>query len=306
MLGLLVLFSVAGALVAAAITLAGIRFLTHPKRITFATMVAYGLPTSPMDLGFPFEERTLKARDGIAIPAWITQGQDAAGPICVMSHGWADSRFGSITPLQAIVPVVSQAWMYDLRGQGESPAPASLLGTTEVEDLLDILEVIAKEQPHKKVVLIGFSMGAGISIAAAARTAKEPNRYPDVIGVIGDGVYRLGMQPIEGYTKVNKLPRQPFMFLIKRHLMFWYASDEAFDRARHAQGLNCPLLLMHGDLDEICPLSAAREIAAAAPKARLEIFTDASHLDLYAREPDRYEDLIQRFVKKVAASEQPF
>ncbi len=306
MIGLFVLFVLAGALVVAFITLAGLRFLTHPRRVTFATMVAYGLPTSPMDLGYLFEERTLKARDGLAIPSWIVQGQDATGPITIMSHGWADSRFGMITPLQTLIPVCSQVWMYDLRGQGESPAKASRLGTTEVEDLLDLLEIIAREQPDKAVVLMGFSMGEGISIAAAARTAKEPHRYARVLGVIGDGGYRLGMQPIEGYAKVNSLPTVPYMFLIKQHLAFWYCSDAAFDRVNHAKGLACPLLLLHGDKDKICPITASREILAAAPKAHLEVFSDAGHLDLYAREPDRYEALVRGFVKKVAAGEEPF
>ncbi len=306
MLGLLVLFIVAGALCVAAITLAGLRFLTHPKRVTFATMVAYGMPTSPMDLGHAFEDRTLKAGDGTPIVAWLVAGGDAAGPVVVKTHGWADSRFGMLTPLQAVVGVSSRVWMYDLRGQGESPAPASRLGTTEVEDLLCVLEEVHRESPDRPVVLMGHSMGAGISIAAAARAAKEPERYGHIIGVIGDGGYRLGMQPIEGYARANGLPMFPFMFLIKRHLSFWYCSDAAFDRVGHAKGLKCPLLMLHGDLDPVCPVGAAKEIVEASPKGKLEVFEGAGHQDLYMREPDRYEALVQGFVKAVAAGREPF
>jgi 2,6-dihydroxypseudooxynicotine hydrolase len=58
---------------------------------------------------------------------------------------------------------------------------------------------------------------------------------------------------------------------------------EARERARGidltgiAERVECPLLVVHGKLDPISPLSDAERVARAAPTARLVVFEDGNH-----------------------------
>jgi pimeloyl-ACP methyl ester carboxylesterase len=69
-----------------------------------------------------------------------------------------------------------------------------------------------------------------------------------------------------------------------------------FDRAAHAAGLRVPLLLIHGDQDEVCPFEDARAISAACPGARLVNVDGAGHHSLWTTPVNR-----DRFLPDVVA-----
>ena len=49
------------------------------------------------------------------------------------------------------------------------------------------------------------------------------------------------------------------------------------DRSACLRKLRMPALVLHGDADPVIPVSAARQIATAVPKARLEIVESMGH-----------------------------
>jgi 3-oxoadipate enol-lactonase len=293
MLGLAVLFLVAAVLLLLGFSAAAVHRMTHPRRLTYATAIGRNLPASPADVGLDFVEESLTFSDGSRTPLWIVRGRNASGPIVILTHGWADGRYGVLAWCDLVADFASTMVLYDLRGQGESSAPMSELGTAEVDDLLALAAHVARED--RPIVLIGLSMGAGISIAAAAR---EPGL---VAGVIGESAYRRGMQPVVGFFRINHWPIWPFYHLIGLWLTLRFTSDKRFDRAAHAARLRCPLLLLHGGQDPIAPVEAAREIAAAAPNAKLVVFDEASHLDLVKIDPARYREALAAFFTEIAS-----
>lgn len=292
MIGLLILLAVAAGAIIALISGATIYRVTHPPRLTYAVALARQLPTSPAELGLPFLERQFRLPDGMTTPGWIIHGSQLTGPVIVLTHGWGDSRYGTLGWAKLLAPLASSVVLYDLRGQGESPYPRSHLGTTEVDDLLAIVDQV--EAGRRPVVLLGASMGAGISIAAAAQAPRR------IAGVIGEGAYRHGMEPIVGFFRINKWPVLPFYLPVGLHLWFWYTSPARFDRAGHAAKLQCPLLLLHGTADPISPCASAEQIARAAPRGKLERFDGGGHLDLAACDPGRYLAAIEGFLKALA------
>ena len=287
MLGILFSFAVVAVLLVALGSAGTIYRLTHPPRLTYAIALAKGIPTHPAELGLRGSERTFDLPDGSRTPAWIMEGEASNGPIVVITHGWGDSRFGGLAWAPLVAPFASRVVAYDLRGQGESTATKCMLGTTEVDDLLAIIDQVKSE--GRPIVLFGASMGAGISIAAAA---KVPGK---IIGVIGDGAYREGMEPVVGFFRENRWPVSLVYLPVGAHLAFWYSSPKQFDRARHAAKLQCPLLLLHGDADPICPFTSAEAIANAAPHGKLVRFEGGGHLDLAATDPERYLEALREF-----------
>lgn len=307
LLGVLILFFAAAALIVAVATLATLHRLAHPPRVSYGAALARRLPVSPDDVGLPFVERELRASDGTPISVWIIQpSHDAAStpvdavpapprPVLVLTHGWADSRYGVLSLTQFLAPLFDAIVLHDLRGHGDSPHQRCTLGETEIDDLIAIVDQV-DDQRHP-IVLMGASMGAGISIVAAARLGQR------IAGVIGDSAYRLPMEPIVSFFRQCGYPPYPVLWFVHAHLWFWNRASRCFDRADHARRLACPLLLLHGVNDPICPLASARAIAHAASQGTLIEFPQSAHLDLATTDPGRYLEAVRAAVHNMTKPE---
>lgn len=267
--------------------------LSHPPRTTLGRAIARGLPADPGDMGLPFDETVLQLSDGRTTPAWILPGHDADGPVILVTHGWGDSRYGAQLWVPLLLPHASRIVVYDMRGHGDSAAPTSRCGLVEPDDLLALADQIAA----RRFVFFGYSMGACVSLVAAAKDAQAARDR--VVGVIGDGIYRRWDEPVVGMFRLRRWPRQPMMWLAGLWMRATSAEFRRFDRAGWAAKLGCPLLLLHGGDDPICPYDSAAEVAAAAPRCELVTFHGGGHLDLAEGDPDRYRDALCRFFEVI-------
>ncbi|MCC7192279.1 MAG: alpha/beta fold hydrolase [Phycisphaeraceae bacterium] len=299
MAGLFILFLVAAGLLVISISAATVYLMTHPRRLTYAVAIGRGWATSPAELGLEHDEEIFSFADGERTPVWKIKGKKEDGPVVIITHGWGDGRYGVLPWVEQFADFASSIVAYDLRGQGESSAAASRLGTTEVGDLLELVAHVS--ETNRLVVLVGLSMGAGISIAAAARNPDN------IAGVIGESAYRRGMQPVAGYYHINRWPLWPFYHLVGLWLVLRYSSDRAFDRARHAAQLHCPLMLLHGAMDPISPMIAARQIVEAVAEGRGQLveFENGAHLDLMKIEPERYREVVTIFFAGLNTAAEP-
>jgi pimeloyl-ACP methyl ester carboxylesterase len=253
--------------------------LTHPPRRTFATAVSRGRPGTPeqLDARPAFEEWTFISR-GLELPVWDIKGglPPGEGPTVVMTHGWGDSRIGALSRVPAVMPHCSRLILWDLPGHGEAPGRSSL-GAREVQDLLALIGRV--REPGVRLVLMGWSLGAGISIEAAARGAPE-----DVAGVIAEAPYRFPWTPARNVLRLRRLPYR-WNLMPALWCVGWDVGAgpnwRGFDRAGHASHLGCPLLVIHGTLDEVSPVEDGRKIATAAPLGRLLELPEAGHYGLW-------------------------
>jgi fermentation-respiration switch protein FrsA (DUF1100 family) len=56
---------------------------------------------------------------------------------------------------------------------------------------------------------------------------------------------------------------------------------DAYPSLRRVENLKCPLLILHGDRDDLVPVAHGRALFAAAPEPkRLEILEGAGHNDI--------------------------
>lgn len=266
-----------------------IYILTHPPRRTYASAVARGKPADPSELPPPlgprrFERWTFQSR-GLSFPAWDVAGDLPRGPTIILSHGWGDSRIGGLSRIPHLAPHASRLILWDLPGHGESPSTTSL-GTREVDDLLALIQRV--REPNLEIILYGWSLGAGISIAAAAKGVNE--RTCRISAVIAEAPYRLAPTPARNVLREKSLPASwnipPAFWLLGLDFGVgprWQRKGP-FDRAALAARLTCPLLVLHGDQDTICPIDDGKAIAEAAPSATLAIIKNAGHQGLFTDE----------------------
>lgn len=292
--------------------------LTHPPRRSYGWAVARGLAGDPLELApaapglksLSFESWNLQ-HDGITLPVWDVRGHDESGPVFVLTHGWGDSRTVMLGRAQALATMASRIVLWDLPGHGDSTRNArSTLGAHEHLALLSLLDRL---QPTRPVVLYGYSLGAGVSLAAAAQSRERGSSTIAIAGVIAEAPYCLPRTPARNVlmqrgfpTLVNLPAAMLYAGLRAGQGATWLSSAPAFDRAAIAKTLGqpparaMPLLILHGDRDAICPLVDAQAIARAHGHATLHVVSGAGHLNMWTQDQARSDaaGAVERFVRE--------
>ncbi len=297
LLGLLALLGIGFVVFVVAMILHTARSLSRPPRRTYASAVSRNIPGDPSELATPraFESRAVCV-GRLELPIWDIPGDTPGGPSVVLTPGWADSRVGALARLDAFVPAAKRVIAWEPPGLGEC-AGRCHLGTREVGLLAALLDA---ECAGERVVLAGWSMGAGISIALASEAPTS------VAGVVAEAPYRLPQTPARGVMRARGMP-----MLFNLAPAFWLIGARngvgpawrGFDRAVLAERVRAPLLVLHGTGDPVCPVSDGREIAAAASDGTVVETRDGGHNDLWTAPEFREIQLeaVQRFMSDAAA-----
>lgn len=302
MLGLLTLFAIAYGLLISIGAVAIVWQMNRPRRKTLGVALAMGGAADPADLEMTGEEATFNLADGSASPGWIIQGQAADGPAAVVVHGHRDSRFGSLYRAQMLQRYCSTIAIFDLPGHGDAAAGRCLMGGREADDVRAVVEGLPDAlRVGRPLVLLGYSMGATIVIKAAAK-------YPEMIeggGVIACAPYRWWDEGLRGQMKRRNLPAWPMVAVVglilrvSSRLKCPLGEHPGFDRAADAGRLAAPLLVLHGDADTVCPLSAGKAIAQAAPHGELVVIADGTHNQLLGVDYETVHAALSGFFEKL-------
>lgn len=269
--------------------LMSVRLLTRPPRRTYASALARGKPGDPSELDAPRAFRAWTFEHGGAhLPVWDIEGDQnnrASAPICVMVHGWGDSKLGALPRLPGVMGWARSVVAFDLPGHGESSSGGTTLG---VRDPDVVAALVQRGVPAgSPVVLLGWSLGAGAAIAAARKLIEQNVR---VVGVIAENPYRVAYTPARNVLRFYAMPWRfnlgPALALVGLRLGVGHGRGgrawRGFDRVEHAAGLRCPLLVLAGEQDVICPPEDGRQIAAVAPAGTFRAYPGKGHNDLWS------------------------
>ena len=236
--------------------------------------------------------------------------------VAVNGINLAYTRLGKGTPLMLVhgFPLDSSSWnelipylkdhfdliLPDLRGFGKSTtveAPYTL--SDMADDLAGLLDHLGVE----KTALAGHSMGGYISLAFAKKypqrvsglglvasqaAADAPEgkerRYKTAADVAekGVGVVVEAMTPklsadvrVQGFVRgvIERQSKQAVIGALK-------AMAVREDSLQILSSFDFPLVLIHGDTDQLIPLERAKEIKSANPSARLLELKGAGHMPM--------------------------
>jgi len=282
MAGLFLLLAIGFAVYAAFLVVSTLLTLQYPPRRTYAWAVSRKLPGDPGEMTPPLDfQRFEFSSRGRKLIAWDIKGLRSDGPLVVLTHGWSDSKVGAISRVHALAPLASRLIAWDLPGHGESDG-ACELGFREAEDLLQLLDSVESHR-DSPIVLMGWSLGAGVSLVAAAKFR--------LAGVILEAPYRFAQTPAMNVMRARGSPWRlnlpAALWLVRKRAGIKHHDWRAFDRAERAKAVQCPILVMHGSDDMICPGADASVIAAAAPQAKLVEIAGARHNDMWTKEACR-------------------
>jgi pimeloyl-ACP methyl ester carboxylesterase len=284
----MIIFLVGFIIFGAAVTTLTYRGLTRPPRRTYASAVARSRPGDPGEVGpadggpLHFEEWDFQT-GGVNVRVWDIRGDAPDGPCFILTHGWGDSKIGALSRVAALRSVGSRFIAWDLRGHGESGG-TSALGAIEDSDLIELIGRIGTPSP---LVLLGWSMGAGISIEAASR-------HPEgILAVIAEAPYRMADTPARNMLRSIAMPSGPNLSIALSIIglfnarNFFARGSMCVDRVIPSGMLRCPLLVLHGEHDDISPLPDGVEIAAAAKQGTFVRIDGAAHDGLWTNANSR-------------------
>jgi uncharacterized protein len=217
-------------------------------------------------------ERWLTTADGVRLHAWHAVAPVGA-PTLVWSHGNAGNIADRAPVLQALAARGLGVLAYDYRGYGRSGGTPSEAGVyRDVEAAYDSVAF-----PAARLVAFGESLGGAVSIHLA--TVR-----PCAAVVV-----------VSTFTTMRDVAR--FHYGLAGLL-----AGSGFDSLRHVRGVHVPVLVAHGDEDEVVPYALGEALFAAAgePKRFLHL-PGAHHNDVF--EQTTLLDAIADFARAAAAAQ---
>jgi pimeloyl-ACP methyl ester carboxylesterase len=299
-MGLLLLFLYSFLLLSVLGAAAMTWMVLRPPRRSMGSALARGYPTEPKDIGLVGVERQLALADGASTAGFVVDGQKPEGPLAVILHGHASSRFSALARAQWLAPHCARVVCFDWRGHGDARGPGAAGCDFGAKAGADVAQVVAQTQasPAQKVVLMGCSMGA----ACALRAALSPELAPRVAALVLDGLYRHWHTGVANRLAERRKPVY-FFFLVAFVVERLLPHLRHEDTADYAAKVKCPVLFLHGEADRACPIEATRHVAACVEGGRAEFvsFPGAGHLGLHRADPARYDAAVREFFAGLAA-----
>ena len=192
------------------------------------------------------EEVWIRTEDGLRLHAWHAPAR-TVGPTLLWSHGNA----GNIDTRQRLLTALAARGLgvlaYDYRGYGRSEGSPSEAGVyRDAAAAFDAL--VARGVTPATIVCFGESLGGAVSIEVATR-----RRCGAVVAV-------------STFTRLADVARRHYGPLGR-------LAGDRFDSLDRIARVQAPILLAHGDRDEIVPFELGERLfaAARAPKRFLPV-----------------------------------
>jgi uncharacterized protein len=254
----------------AALVLGENRFIYFPDRT---------LTTTPADAGIDHRDIRFETDDGVRLHGWWVPGRE--GEVTVL---WFHGNGGNLSNRVSLLELLHHdlgvdVFMFDYRGYGASEGRPTEDGL--YADARAALEAAAAEADVRpeELVLVGQSLGAAVAVELATDQR--------VRGVVLEAAF----------TSIPDMARHHYSFL-----PVWPLLRTDFDSESRVAQIDAPLLMLHGQNDDIVPIAMGRRVFAAAlePKEFNEV-AGAGHNDVYLA--DDYITTLRDFLDGLEAAE---
>ena len=235
------------------------------------------LGATPAEVGLHYEDVRLGVGTGEEIHGWFVPGDSETTLLWL--HGNAGNIGGRLDNLRMLHDALGlSVLIFDYRGYGQSGGvPSEAAMYEDAEAALEFLRSDKGLDPVESIVLFGRSLGGAVAVETAARRS--------VRGVVLESAF----------TSIRDMARRTHPYLPSSLVMRMIESR--FDALSRIPDVRSPVLILHGDRDDLVPADHARRLfdAAAGPKS-LYLIGGASHNDTYLVGGAPYFDALRTFI----------
>jgi len=219
------------------------------------------LSVSPAVVGLVARDVEIPTEDGERLHAWWFRTPDEPLGHVLLCHGNAGNVADRLLHARLLTDVGFDVLVFDYRGYGRSTGRPDEEGTYRDARAARTTLLKLEGIDPRHVVYLGESLGGAVALALAI---EAPPR---------------ALVLTSTFTSVRDMARLHYP-VVPAVLV-----PDAYPSLARIPGLRCPVLILHGDRDEIVPVAHARSLLAAAPEPKqLRVFAGAGHNDLLDRD----------------------
>jgi len=237
---------------------------------------------TPDAYGIEYDDVTFRTEDGLNLHGWFVPGKGTSPDVDLHTLLWFHGNAGNINRRLDNIKMIydrvpANVFIIDYRQYGRSEGKVSEQGT-----YIDARAALAylhsrKEINHEKIIFFGRSLGSAVAVELAL---KEKCR---------------ALILETPFTSIEEMGKMLYPFLPVSLLL-----KTKYDSLAKIGNIKVPILIMHGDKDELVPLEHGRELYEAANEPK-EFYTipGAGHNDTHIVGGEEYFDVIKNFVNKL-------
>ncbi len=268
---------------------------------------------TPWEFDMPAEDIIFSNHNGkhMVRAWWIPRagrsGATGSRRVVIASSGYRRSRSDLLGIGHRLWLAGNSLLLIDFFGHGYQRGSTVTLAYREVGDLLGAVDYVAERCPDAAIGALGFSMGASVSIMAAARDQRIRAVVADSPFASHRDVVAYAFHRALHHTLrlARSLPNEPILTMAD-YLLRWragYRFGQVEPEREVALLAPRPLLLIHGTGDETIPYHHSERLYAAArdPKA-LWLVDGAAHCGAYFDDRQRYCRTVAEFFDAALAT----
>jgi len=231
---------------------------------------------TPEGAGLEYRDLALEADDGERLHGWwVSARTDSLGHL-LLFHGNAGNVGDRVLHAALLTATGFDVLLFDYRGYGRSSGRPSEEGT--YRDARAALRCLL-EQPGvdpARVFFLGESLGGAVALDLALERPPA------------------GLVLLSAFTGIRELGRLHYPFVPAALV------PDAYPTLRRIHELRAPLLVLHGDRDDIVPIAHGSALfeAARGPK-RMHVFPGLGHNDLVTLAGAEFASVIAAWVREL-------
>ena len=245
------------------------RYVAHPAYVTLEQAKEAVMKAGVWEEydRMPKEAYKIEAADGYQLQAYVIPAEVKSNKYVVISHGYSYNRYGSVKYTLLFHLLDYHCIIYDNRGHGNNESSICTMGVQESRDLISVIQDTYRR--YGEDIYLGLH---GELIKVLRHKAKQLFHLPGWIC----NVSSLVSTQIYGYS---------------------------FQKVRSIDALKdneIPICFMHGKDDNFisCDHSIAMEKQTEG-YSEIHLFPGADHAQSIDSDPNRYKEIVEKFLKKV-------
>lgn len=243
-----------------------------------------------------FEPVEQTAYDGLNLKAILLQNEADTGKAVILAHGYRGHKEQMSKYVKFYYDLGFDVMLPDARGHGESEGDYIGYGWHDRKDYQKWIHILIEDYGAKEIFLHGNSMGAALVLMTSGEDLPK-----EVKGIIADSGYTSVLDELKYQLKhLYGLPSFPLMNVtsVITDIRAGYTFKEASSVDQVKKNTR-PLLIIHGDKDELVPTEMAYEIyEAAGGDKELWIVSDAGHTKAYDLVTEEFQSRVEDFIDK--------
>jgi alpha-beta hydrolase superfamily lysophospholipase len=209
---------------------------------------------TPADIGLEFVTERIPLGKDKWLETWFIPAYYSRGT-AILFTGQGGTKTNLLLSARAFYNLNYDTLLVDYQGVGGSSGHTTTIGAKEAKDVASALAYAQKLNPSQPIILYGISMGSAAILRAIAKEKIEPD------GIIIEMPFVRLLDAVKVRLKYFNIPSFPVAEL----LVFWGSIQHgfngfAYNPVDYAKQVNCPTLLMQGELDKWVTVGEIKEL----------------------------------------------